>query len=223
MGANEGDGLLARPIEQGIYFHQPATFLERRQRGAGPLGRLIGAKAGDPGGCTVKCTGQRLDFADGAAFKPSRDRRAHAVDALPGDQSFDASPVWRERRDPGAVTALSRRPDIVRLRKQTPSVQRRYVDRQPLRKKRVRNRLILEPKARGQNDGPADAGTNCGKAFEQVETAELSRQLGGDRPQACGRVCSVPRATVIIRQTLKLRRKRGRKLIMQQRNIPAAQ
>jgi hypothetical protein len=29
----------------------------------------------------------------------------------------------------------------------------------------MRNRLILQPKARGENDGPADAGANCGEAF----------------------------------------------------------
>jgi len=38
VGANEGDGLLARPIKQRIYLDQPAPFLERRKRGGGALG-----------------------------------------------------------------------------------------------------------------------------------------------------------------------------------------
>ena len=121
VSANEGKGLFARPIEQGIYFDQPATSLERSHRGAGALGRLVGAKAGNPGGGPVKRARQRLDFADGAAFKPSRNRGSHAIEALPRDQRFDAGLGRREYCDPSAVTALGRRPDVVRLRKQTPS------------------------------------------------------------------------------------------------------
>jgi hypothetical protein len=83
----------------------------------------------------------------------------------------------------------------------------------------MRNRLILQPKARGENDGPADAGANCGEAFKQIETNELSRQIS----RTCGRGCSKLCANVIIRSALKLRRKRSRRFVVQQRLDPAAQ
>jgi hypothetical protein len=35
--ANEVDGLLAGPVEQRIYFDQPAPLVERRKRGVGAL------------------------------------------------------------------------------------------------------------------------------------------------------------------------------------------
>jgi hypothetical protein len=87
----------------------------------------------------------------------------------------------------------------------------------------MRNRLILQPKARGENDGPADAGANCGEAFKQIETNELSRQLCRQISRTCGRGCSKLCANVIIRSALKLRRKRSRRFVVQQRLDPAAQ
>jgi hypothetical protein len=92
----------------------------------------------------------------------------------------------------------------------------------------VRDRLIFQPKARGENDGPADAGANCGEAFEQIETAEMSRQLRGHVPHIRGRGSFKPCANVIICdvitwRVLKLRRKCGRRFVVQQHNNPTAQ
>ena len=86
----------------------------------------------------------------------------------------------REGKDTDAITPLGSRPDIVGFRKKPAGIERRDVDRQSLRKNRMRDGLILKSKTCREHHAAGDFGADRRQALKQIERGKAFHKSAGD-------------------------------------------
>ena len=128
MFPNKGGNLRTRPVEERMDFDQIVYVVDRGKRYAGAFVRLVRAKPGDPRGGARKSPAKQLDFTDGTAGLPPLDRIEEPIDALAGDQQFNAYVIGIERRNSAAVLPFRLSPELIGLRKQTSRIERHHLD-----------------------------------------------------------------------------------------------
>jgi hypothetical protein len=137
MFPNKGGNLRARPVEERTDFDQIVCGVDRGKRYAGAFVRLVRAKPGDPRGGARKSPAKRLDFTDGTAGLPPLDRIEEPIDALAGDQRFNAYVIGIERRNSAAVLPFRLSPELIGLRKQTSRIERHHLNLKGLPEYRI--------------------------------------------------------------------------------------
>ncbi len=118
---------------------------------------------------------------------------AKAVDALLRDQGFKLAVIGINSADGDAITALGFRPDVIGLREQPPGIERDHVDRQTLREDGVRDRLILNAEAGGENDAAIDR-----RAQQRQTGGEIAACECGCEPRQCAAIALANRQRVLV-------------------------
>ena len=131
MFPNKSGNLRTRPVEERMDFDQIVCVVDRGKRYAGAFVRLVCAKPGDPRGGARKSPAKQLDFTDGAAGLPLLDRIEEPINALAGDQQFNAYVIWIERRNSAAVSPPDVRITRIRLSDKTSRLRPRHVVPKP--------------------------------------------------------------------------------------------
>ena len=168
MFPNKGGNLRTRPVEERMDFDQIVCVVDRGKRYAGAFVRLVRAKPGDPRGGARKSPAKQLDFTDGTAGLPPLDRIEEPIDALAGDQRFNAYVIGIERRNSAAVLPFRLSPELIGLRKQTSRIERHHLNLKGLPEYRMRDRLALKPEARGEYDPASHKAADCRHTLHQV-------------------------------------------------------
>jgi hypothetical protein len=178
--ANERDDLFAAPIEQGIHPDHAVTRRDDGETGTDTLIWLTGAQAGDPGDSAGERSAKRFDLANGAAGVARFDRAVESIDPLMAHQGFCSGVVGTRREDASAVSVLGPRPDLEGFREQAPGIERQDVDGEALAEDRMRDRLILQGKARGEHDAAGDDAADRGDTVAEIEAEAWVGRDGGD-------------------------------------------
>jgi hypothetical protein len=167
--ANERDDLLVAPIEQWIH---PDHAVTRRDDGEGGTDAFIwqaGPQAGNPGDSVGECTSERFDFADGAASVARFDRAVESIDPLTAHQGFCSGVVGTCCEDASAVSVLGPRPYLEGFREQAPGIERQDIDGEALAEDRMRDRLVLQGKARGEHHAARNDAADRGDTVAEIE------------------------------------------------------
>ena len=170
-----GDHSVTCPIEQRVDLDELILLIDRGAGDQCAIGRLIGAHTRDPCDGASKRTTERFDFAGRAARMPRFYRCAKAVRALARDERFEALVIRIQGVDATSVAAFSLTPKLIRFWKEPSGIERNHLDPDFLGKDRVRNRLILDPKARREDHSSADL-TACGRnALREIKSQKYVR------------------------------------------------
>src|SRR6202790_2788405 len=170
-----GDHSVTCPIEQRVDLDELVLLIDRGAGDQYAIGRLIGAHTRDPCDGASKRTTERLDFAGRAARMPRFYRCAKAVRALARDQRFETLVIRIQGVDATFVAAFRLTPKLIRLWKEPSGIERNHLDPDSLGEDRVRNRLILDPKARREDDSSADFTAHGRDALREVKPRNCVR------------------------------------------------
>ncbi len=151
----EGFDRLAAPARERIELQEPTLGIGSEDRDAAARRRLVGPQSRDPDRRAGEHAGERRDLAHFAAGLPRRDALAKTVDPLAAHECLDIARVRIDGGNAHAVAQLRLRPDRMGLREQATRVERDDVDRKLLRQDQMRDDLILEAEARGEDDAAA--------------------------------------------------------------------
>src|ERR1700692_1242592 len=178
-----GNHSVTCPIEQRVDLDKLILLIDRGAGDQCAVGRLIGAHTRDPCDGASKRTTERLDFAGPAARMPRFYRCAKAVRALARDQGFEALVMRIQGVDTTSVAAFGLTPKLIRLWKKPSGIERDHVDPDFLGEDRVRNRLILYPKARREDDSSADLTAHSRDALREIKPRKCVRDYEEFVPQ----------------------------------------
>src|ERR1700686_2429130 len=178
-----GDHSVTCPIEQRVDLDELILLIDRGAGDQCAIGRLIGAHTRDPCDGASKRTTERNDFAGRAACMPRLYRCAKAVRALARDQGFAALGIRIQGVDATSVAAFSLTPKLIRFWKEPSGIERNHLDPDFLGEDRVRNRLILYPKARREDDSSADLTAHSRDALREIKPRNCVRDYEEFVPQ----------------------------------------
>ncbi len=172
--------LVATMVEQRRDLHQPALGIPRDESGVGPLSRLVGAQPGDPGRGTGQRPPEWLDLPNLTAGQPRVLRMVEAVDSAIGDHRCDGLGVRVIGADSNAVALLRLLPELVGRGEKPAGIERHNLDRKSLTKNMVRDQLVFDAEAGGEDDAPGDCLDRRAKTLGNA-VSDAAVERGNDR------------------------------------------
>ena len=173
--ADERHHPLAGPIEQRIDPDHAVTGRDDGKRSADTHNRLIRPQACDPGDRVCERASERLDPADGAAGVTRAGRAIESIDSLTAHQGFHSAAVGICCKNAPTVAVLSLRPHHKRFWEQPTGVEGHHVDCETLAEDRMSDRLVLQAKARGEDDAAGNDAADRDDTLIEIEAGACVR------------------------------------------------
>src|SRR6266849_4306306 len=147
---------LAGPIDQRVELEEIALSIGNHKTDLHAIRRLLGTQAGDPSLRAHERPLERLDFSHVATGDARLLRIIESVDALGRDEIFKRRLARIDRPDAAAIAPLGFFPDRIGFGEQPASVERDDIDIEPGVANVMKDDLIFQPEASGENDRSVD-------------------------------------------------------------------
>jgi hypothetical protein len=167
--ADERENLLAGPIEQRIDSDHAMPGRDDGKRGTDTLIRLIGSQTSDPCDSIREGAPERFDLAHGAASVARLNRSVESVDTLTPHQGFYGAAVRTRCKNPPTIAVLGLHPDRKRFWEQPAGIEGHHVDREALAEDRMGDGLVLDGKARREDNPTGDDAADRSDALIEME------------------------------------------------------
>src|SRR5262244_4567740 len=180
---------LQGPVDKRVELDEIVGPVDGNEVNLRPICRLIGAQSRYPSLGGRERPRKRLDFSYITAGDTGLARAIETVDAADGDEVFERRLPRINRPNPPSVAPLGFFPSRVGFRKQPACVERDDIDVEAGFADVMKDDLIFQPKARGENDRSVERLAETYKPLDQTRACKRAIEGGRAHRESFGHCC----------------------------------